>query len=139
MKRLTRFAPYLFIALTIAVAFMPATALASAGAGGGLPYEDWLDKIRASATGPVAFTVSIVAMVGAGSMLIFQAGELSGFLRTMLYIALVMALLVGAQNMMSGFFGKGAEIALTPSIGGPRLSATISSEPRLALDARGTV
>ena len=38
-------------------------------------------------------------------------GELNGFFRTLIFIVLVMALLVGAQNMMSTFFGRGAEIA----------------------------
>lgn len=33
------------------------------------------------------------------------------FFRTLIFIVLVMALLVGAQNMMSTFFGRGAEIA----------------------------
>jgi type IV secretion system protein TrbC len=130
MERLTRFAPLLLVALLVALILMPATVHASAGAGGGLPYEEWYDKLRASVTGPVAFTVSIVAMVGAGAMLIFQAGELSAFLRTMLYIALVMALLVGVQNMMSGFFGRGAEIALAPTVGRSGPSASCGPEPR---------
>jgi type IV secretory pathway VirB2 component (pilin) len=129
MERLTRFAPLLFIALIVGLAFIPASAHASAGAGGGLPYEAWYEKLRSSVTGPVAFTVSIVAMVGAGATLIFQAGELSTFLRTMLYIALVMALLVGVQNMMSGFFGKGAEIALTPTLDSSWLSTSFGTEP----------
>ena len=46
----------------------------------------------------------------AGGILIF-GGELNGFFRTLIFIVLVMALLVGAQNMMSTFFGRGAEIA----------------------------
>jgi hypothetical protein len=48
--------------------------------------------------------------VVAGGILIF-GGELNGFFRTLIFIVLVMALLVGAQNMMSTFFGRGAEIA----------------------------
>jgi len=38
-------------------------------------------------------------------------GDLNGFFRTLIFIVLVMAFLVGAQNMMSNFFGTGAEIA----------------------------
>ncbi|OQW86304.1 MAG: conjugal transfer protein TrbC, partial [Rhodoferax ferrireducens] len=34
---------------------------------------------------------------------------------TLIFLVLVMALLVGAQNVMSTFFGRGAEIA---SVGG---------------------
>lgn len=35
---------------------------------------------------------------------------INGFFRTLVFIVLVMSLLVGAQNMMSTFFGRGAEI-----------------------------
>ena len=83
---------------------------ASAAAGGGLPYEAWLTK-----PGPVAFSVSLIGIVGAGGVLIF-GGELNAFLRTLVFIVLVMALLVGANTMMSGLFGTGAVVynALPP-------------------------
>ena len=45
-----------------------------------------------------------------GIPLIF-GGDLNGFFRTLIFLVLVMALLVGAQNVMSTFFGRGAEIA----------------------------
>jgi len=83
---------------------------ASVGSGGGLPYEDGLTSLRSSVTGPVAFTLSIVGIVVAGSILIF-GGDLSGFFKTLLFLILVISLLVGAQNTMSSFFGRGAEIA----------------------------
>lgn len=83
---------------------------ASAGAGGGLPYEAWLTKLQASLTGPVAFSVSLIGIVGAGGVLIF-GGELNAFLRTLVFIVLVMALLVGANSMMSGLFGSGAVVS----------------------------
>ncbi len=82
---------------------------ASAAAGGGLPYEAWLTKLQASLTGPVAFSVSLIGIVGAGGVLIF-GGELNAFLRTLVFIVLVMALLVGANTMMSGLFGTGAVV-----------------------------
>ena len=88
----------------------PQTAFASEGTGGSLPYEGWLTNLRNSVTGPVAFTLSLIGIVVAGGILIF-GGELNGFFRTLIFIVLVMALLVGAQNMMSTFFGRGAEIA----------------------------
>ena len=82
---------------------------ASAAAGGGLPYEAWLTKLQESLTGPVAFSVSLIGIVGAGGVLIF-GGELTAFLRTLVFIVLVMALLVGANTMMSGLFGTGAVV-----------------------------
>jgi len=57
----------------------------------------------------------------AGGILIF-GGELNGFFRTLIFIVLVMALLVGAQNMMSTFFGRGAQIAADSPFGPARLT-----------------
>ena len=69
-----------------------------------LPYEDWLKTIRKSLTGPVAFSVSLIGMVSAGASLIFMGGEMGKFMRTMIYLALVMTLLVGANNLMTSLF-----------------------------------
>ena len=98
------------LVLTMILMIAPEQAMASEGTGGSLPYEGWLTNLRNSVTGPVAFTLSIIGIVIAGGVLIF-GGELNGFFRTLIFIVLVMAFLVGAQNMMSTFFGKGAEIA----------------------------
>ena len=76
---------------------------ATVGAGGALPYETWLVSLRNSVTGPVAFTLSIVGIVVAGGILIF-GGELNAFFRTLIFILLVMALLVGANNVMTNLF-----------------------------------
>ncbi|QIQ22543.1 conjugal transfer protein TrbC (plasmid) [Zophobihabitans entericus] len=84
-------------------------AAASEGSGGGLPYEGWLGKLKDSLTGPVAFAVSIIGIVVAGSTLIF-GGELNAFFKTLVYLILVMSFLVGANNLLSGFFGRGADL-----------------------------
>ena len=81
----------------------------AAGTGGGLPYESWMSDLRNSMTGPVAFTLSIVGIIVAGGVLIF-GGELNAFFRTLVFLVLVMALLVGGNAMLTGFFGGGAEI-----------------------------
>ena len=99
----------LFIVFALSM-LLPELALASVGSGGSLPYEGWLTSLRNSVTGPIAFTFSIVGIVIAGSVLIF-GGDLNGFIRTLIFIILVMSFLVGAQNMMATFFGRGAEIA----------------------------
>jgi type IV secretion system protein VirB2 len=80
----------------------------AAAAGGGLPDEGWLANIQKSITGPVAFAFAIIGLVVAGAVLIF-GGELNGFIRTLMFIALVMALIITAQNMMT-FFGTGAAL-----------------------------
>src|ERR1051325_3367888 len=86
---------------------------ASEGGGGNLPYETWLTNLRNSVTGPVAFALAIIGVVVAGGVLIF-GGDLNGFFRTLIFIVLVMALIIGAQNVLSTFFGRGAEIAAIP-------------------------
>ena len=98
------------VVLLLFMFLVPQDAAASAGTGGSLPYESWLVNLRNSVTGPVAFALSIIGIVVAGGVLIF-GGDLNGFFRTLVFIVLVMAFLVGAQNIMSTFFGRGAEIA----------------------------
>jgi len=100
------------IALTFFLLLAPELALASVGGGGGLPYESWLVNLRNSVTGPVAFTLSIIGIVVAGGILIF-GGELNAFFRTLIFIVLVMALLIGAQNIMTNLF---AGAVITPPI-----------------------
>jgi type IV secretory pathway VirB2 component (pilin) len=103
--------PYLLLAIVFAyLLLVPGLASASEGTGGSLPYESWLVNLRNSVTGPVAFALALVGIVVSGGTLIL-GGDLNGFFRTMFFVVLVMALLVGAQNMMSSFFGRGAEIA----------------------------
>ena len=101
------------LGMLVLLAFLflaPQHAFASTGTGGSLPYEGWLTNLQNSVTGPVAFALSIIGIVVAGGVLIF-GGDLNGFFRTLIFLVLVMALLVGAQNVMSTFFGRGAEIA----------------------------
>lgn len=105
--------PLMLIGLAVVLAVLlliPEHAFASVGAGGDMPYEDGLGKLRASVTGPVAYTLSLVGIVVAGSVLIF-GGDMSGFFRTLIFLLLIIALLIGAQNFMSTTMGRGAELA----------------------------
>lgn len=111
--RVNRQSMFFYVGLAVMLAVFliaPQHAFASEGTGGALPYESWLTNLRNSVTGPVAFALSIIGIVVAGGVLIF-GGDLNGFFRTLIFLVLVMALLVGAQNVMSTFFGRGAEIA----------------------------
>jgi type IV secretion system protein TrbC len=118
-------------ALLLAVfILLPAHAIASTGTGGSLPYEPWLTSLANSVTGPVAFTLSVVGIVVAGGVLIF-GGELNAFFRTMIFLVLVMALLVGAQNIMSGLFGRGAVIASLKEITIQTANTTILTTGRI--------
>ncbi|HDS1755769.1 MULTISPECIES: conjugal transfer system pilin TrbC [Pseudomonas] len=99
-----------FCFLVLAVTITPEHAFAASSSGGSLPYESWLTSLRESVTGPVAFALSIIGIVVAGGVLIF-GGDLNGFFRTLIFLVLVMALIVGANNIMTGFFGTSAELA----------------------------
>ena len=96
--------------MLILLCTLPQLSWASTSDGGALPYEAWLTKLQSSVTGPVAFSISIIGIVVAGSVMIF-GGDLNSFFRSMIFLVLVMALLVGAQNIMSSFFGHGALIS----------------------------
>ncbi len=96
--------------LVLAFACLAPESVYATGTTGGLPYEAWLTSLQNSVTGPVAFGLSIIGIVIAGGVLIF-GGDLNGFFRTLIFLVLVMALLVGANNVMSSFFGAGAEVA----------------------------
>lgn len=114
---------YLGVLLLAAlIAFAPHHAMAAEGTGGSLPYESWLTNLRTSVTGPVAFSLSIIGIVIAGGVLIF-GGDLNGFFRSLIFLVLVMALLIGAQNMMSTLFGRGAEIAALTDAASAQLQA----------------
>lgn len=108
-KALLKFIAY----VAIISIFLLTDAHASDAEGAGLPYEDWLKNLRKSVTGPVAFSISIIGIVVAGGILIF-GGELNAFFRSLIFITLVMAFLVGAQNIMTSFFGQGALITHMP-------------------------
>ncbi|MCK9709835.1 TrbC/VirB2 family protein [Pseudomonas syringae] len=103
------------VCVTLAVVLNSHPALASTVTGGGLPFDDWLTKVRTSITGPFAFTASIVGLVGAGATLIF-GGDMNGFLRTLIFIVLVLAFLVAAQNTLAAITGQGAEITAAHSM-----------------------
>lgn len=76
------------------------------GEGGGLPYEAGLENLYTSLKGPVPFMISLAGIVGCGAMLIF-GGEISGFLRTMVFIVLVVAVLVQAGSIVNLLKGEG--------------------------------
>jgi len=76
----------------------------AATGGGSLPWENPLDKIVQSIKGPVAFGISVIAIVGAGVGLI-MGQDIGAFMKAAIYLALVIALIVFATNLLSGAFG----------------------------------
>lgn len=70
-----------------------------------LPYENGLGSLYTSLTGPVPFIISLVGIVACGAMLIF-GGEISGFLRTMVFLVLVISVIVQATAIVAMFGGN---------------------------------
>ena len=100
--------PLLGAALVGAVACSPSLALAAgAGGGGTLPWDTPLTTLRNDLTGPFAGTISLLAFVVAGVVLIF-GGEVSEFIRRLIYVVLVAAMLVGVTNFASALGITGA-------------------------------
>jgi type IV secretion system protein VirB2 len=100
----------LLVAVILISTLFPGVAIAGEdiGEGGGLPYETGLQNLSDSMTGPVPFVISLLGIVGCGAMLIF-GGEISGFMRTMVFIVLVVAVIVQAGSIVNLLKGTGTK------------------------------
>jgi type IV secretion system protein TrbC len=92
--------------LTMLFLLTAPAAFAGGGGGGGLPWEGPLNKVAASLTGPVALSISLVALMVAGGTLVF-GGELSEFARRACVAVLAIAFLVVGAGFMTTLFGVG--------------------------------
>ncbi|WMT92964.1 TrbC/VirB2 family protein [Pelagibacterium sp. H642] len=98
------------------------TSQAALGAsGGGLPWEQPLEQIQQSITGPVAGFIALAAVAVAGGMLIF-GGELNDFARRLMYVVLVAGILLGATQIVGLFGASGAWV-------GKPMAASLEAEP----------
>jgi type IV secretory pathway VirB2 component (pilin) len=110
----------------------PRTAQAATG-GAGLPWETPLTTLVNSVTGPVAYSVSLIGIVGAGGILIFAGGQVNEFLRAVLFCVLVIAFIIASKNTLTAFgFAAGAEITQSHHVikGGVYGVATRDTAPR---------
>ncbi len=82
--------------LLIGILLLIATDLAWAQA---LPWEDPLNKLRASLTGPIAKAIGVIALAAAGGMLAF-GGELGDFTKRILMVVMATAVLILAGGFM---------------------------------------
>lgn len=95
-----------FPLLALALLFHPVGAHA-ASAGGSLPWDTPLTTLKNDLTGPVAFTISLLAMVACGAALVF-GGEINEFVRRIIMLVLVCAFIVGVSNLASALGIAGA-------------------------------
>jgi type IV secretion system protein VirB2 len=95
----------LFI-VALSMALFAGEAFAGAGTGG-LPWEGPLATVARSLTGPVALSISIIALMVAGGTLVF-GGELSEFARRSCIAVLAISLLVAGAGFLTILFGVSA-------------------------------
>lgn len=76
---------------------------------GGMPYESVLSQLSTSLTGTVAKSIALIGIVGSGAALIF-GGEISGFLKSVIYLVLVCSLLIMGNVIVDKFSSSGFEI-----------------------------
>ena len=98
--------PLLLLAIVAVVALHPDIAQASS-IGGSLPWDTPLTTLKNDITGPVAFTISLLAMVACGAALVF-GGEINEFIRRIIMLVLVCAFIVGVTNLASSLGIAGA-------------------------------
>jgi type IV secretion system protein TrbC len=99
--------PLLMMVLVIGAALYPPAAHAAAAGGGSLPWDTPLTTLKNDLTGPVAFTISLLAMVACGAALVF-GGEINEFVRRIIMLVLVCAFIVGVTNLASALGITGA-------------------------------
>ena len=87
---------WLVLALIVLLACHPIAAHATS-AGGNLPWDGPLTTLKNDITGPVAFTISLLAMVACGAALVF-GGEINEFIRRIIMLVLVAALITGRRQ-----------------------------------------
>jgi type IV secretory pathway VirB2 component (pilin) len=100
--------PLLLLVLLLLVTLHPEAANASS-AGGTLPWDGPLTTLKNDITGPVAFTIALLAMVAAGAALVF-GGEINEFVRRIIMLVLVAALITGVVNVASALGITGAVV-----------------------------
>jgi len=93
-----------------AMLLLSGTGAFAATTGSNLPWEGPLQTLVTSLTGPVAYAISIVAIVALGAGLAF-GGEMSESMRRMLQVGIAVCLVVFAAQVMTSWIGSAAETA----------------------------
>jgi type IV secretion system protein VirB2 len=95
---------------------MGSSAAFAGGGGGALPWEGPLTLVATSLTGPVALSISLVALAATGGILVF-GGELNAFARQLCVLVLAISFLVAGAGIMTTLFGVGGAV-ITASVSG---------------------
>jgi type IV secretion system protein VirB2 len=102
----------------------------AAETGTNLPWEGPLTTLVTSLTGPVAYAISVVAIVALGATLAFAGGEMGETMKRLLHVGIAVCCVVFAAQVMSSFIGQAAEISFSQPV-------HAITQPALTLVARG--
>ncbi len=100
------------VALMLGFALAAGSGAFAAEAGNNLPWEGPLTTLVTSLTGPVAYAISVVAIVALGATLAFAGGEMGETMKRLLHVGIAVCCVVFAAQVMTSFIGQAAEIAL---------------------------
>jgi type IV secretion system protein VirB2 len=100
------------IPFALALLSMSASAAlaANAGGGGAMPWDAPLTAIQTDLSGTTATAISLIALVAVFGVLIF-GGELNHFARTLCFIVMAAAMLVGGNGVFAALGIAGASVA----------------------------
>jgi len=100
---------YFLFGIIAMVVFSPELFASSTG----MPWEGPLTQIKNSLSGPVAGAISLIGVIAAGSMLLFnQNGNFSGTFQTIIWMVLIVSLIITANVIINFYTASGAVIAL---------------------------
>src|SRR6266700_2505770 len=100
--------------VALMVAFMAAAGSSGAFAaetGTNLPWEGPLTTLVTSLTGPVAYAISVIAIVALGATLAFAGGEMGETMKRLLHVGIAVCCVVFAAQVMTSFIGQSSEVA----------------------------
>ncbi|MBA5685056.1 TrbC/VirB2 family protein [Photobacterium damselae] len=98
-----------FLKFNLLYLFFIAPSFVYASSSTGMPWESPLSKLVNSITGPVAFGLSALSIVGVFAGMAFGV-ELEGLMKKLAITAIVIAVIVFAINLLSSLFGISSTI-----------------------------
>ena len=105
---LNRWIPVILIGSILAISVLcPSAAQAATAGGSGLPWETPIQRIVDSFLGPIAVGMCLIGFV-AGVWRFMTGGEMDGFVRSMVVMALSGSILIAARPFINSLFGVGA-------------------------------
>lgn len=100
---------HFLFSLTMMMGFSASSAFAN-NTQGNLPWEGPLQTLVTSLTGPVAFAIAVIGIIGAGAALLF-GGEMNDLLKRLLQVGIAVCLIVFAVQVLNNWIGFAAEVA----------------------------